>query len=132
MSDADPNIPRPCSPEQATGSGYNTSGFYESHGDGELSAMDTGLGRILLVGNLCNNAHLRDGHLIGSPTEGALLVAASKFGLPDMRDSWERIAEIPFTSETKWMAVRCREAGRDPIYFVKVCLGRNGDFRHVA
>jgi Ca2+-transporting ATPase len=38
----------------------------------------------------------------GDPTEGALIVAARKFGLPDtLSETYPRIAEIPFTSERK-------------------------------
>jgi Ca2+-transporting ATPase len=38
----------------------------------------------------------------GDPTEGALLVAARKFGLTDEElAGWRRIAEVPFTSERK-------------------------------
>jgi magnesium-transporting ATPase (P-type) len=46
--------------------------------------------------------------LVGQPTEGALLVAASKLGLPAPRGAYTRTHEIPFTSDSKWMAVRAR------------------------
>ena len=48
--------------------------------------------------------------LVGQPTEGALLVAASKLigmGAGAVREKWyTRTGEVPFSSETKWMAVR--------------------------
>lgn len=59
------------------------------------------------AGNLCNNAHLRDGVLIGSPTEGALLVAAAKFGLRDQREAWLRSHEIPFSYVCAAYSSRC-------------------------
>ncbi len=49
------------------------------------------------VGNLCNNSHVKEGTVIGSPTEGALLIAATKYGMADLRHSWRRMSEIPFS-----------------------------------
>jgi magnesium-transporting ATPase (P-type) len=48
--------------------------------------------------------------LMGQPTEGAMLAAAAKVGLANSRDKWVRTHEIPFNSDTKWMAVRARPA----------------------
>lgn len=48
--------------------------------------------------------------LMGQPTEGALLTAANKVGLDHARDGWVRTHEIPFSSDSKWMAVRARPA----------------------
>ena len=50
---------------------------------------------------------IRDGELIGDPTEGALLVLATKGGLDPggaSRNAQPRIAEIPFDSAHKFMA----------------------------
>jgi len=66
----------------------------------------------LQIGVICNNSHLRDGEVIGSATEGALLVAAAKAQMLDRRASFPRTYEIPFSSEQGWMAVRCRQAGK--------------------
>lgn len=57
---------------------------------------------------LCNNAHLVGNSVIGQPTEGALLMAASRLGLPDKRSEMKRVAETGFSSETKFMEVRCK------------------------
>ncbi len=55
---------------------------------------------------LCNDSRVRDGQLIGDPTEGALLVLAAKGGVD--RDAAEttmpRSAEIPFDPANKFMA----------------------------
>lgn len=72
---------------------------------------------------ICNNAHLvtvpnennttpmvPKVELMGQPTEGALLTAAMKIQMPHVRDQWVRTHEIPFNSDTKWMAVRARPA----------------------
>jgi Ca2+-transporting ATPase len=64
--------------------------------------------KILEVGNLCNNAYVEgDGGINGQPTETAVLESVFKSGFTDLRDSYERISEIPFNPETKWMSVEC-------------------------
>ncbi|KJE91439.1 calcium-transporting P-type ATPase [Capsaspora owczarzaki ATCC 30864] len=87
--------------------------------------------RVLVVGNLCNNAHISAaGELVGQPTEGALIAAAMKVGLTDQRRCYERVAENPFNSDNKWMAVKCRRPTGGPsvmdstgdTYYVKGAL----------
>jgi magnesium-transporting ATPase (P-type) len=77
------------------------------------------LGLLAEVGVVCNNAALDSGGIIGQPTEGALLVAAAKLGLPgvtggqqrDASASWVRTEEVSFSSDTKYMAVRAYRRG---------------------
>ena len=58
---------------------------------------------------LCNNAHFdSSGRLIGQATEGALIVLAKKLHIEDTVAHYRRLDEIPFSSEQKFMAVRCR------------------------
>ncbi len=78
-------------------------------GEGRIEGLDTAspnLRHVLLPAALCVDARIRDGVLIGDPTEGALLTLAAKTGLqPDAAfEKWPRIAEIPFDSATKYMA----------------------------
>jgi Ca2+-transporting ATPase len=70
------------------------------------------LGLLLAGGALCNDALLKADngagqkfHAIGDPTEGALVVAAAKFGLwkADLDQKLPRVAELPFDSERKRM-----------------------------
>lgn len=59
------------------------------------------------VGILCNDAQLGKGsEFIGDPTEGALLQVCRKLGfdLAAMKTEFPRKAEIPFSSETCYMA----------------------------
>jgi Ca2+-transporting ATPase len=75
--------------------------------DGKIHAapgMD--LRPLLLPMVLCTDSRVRDGRLIGDPTEGALWVLAQKGGLdPETEQERQpRIAEIPFDSAHKFMA----------------------------
>lgn len=65
---------------------------------------------------LCNNAKLSGDVVIGQPTEGALILAAVRLGLPDRRSSVKRVSESCFTSESRKMEVRCREGNKDTVY----------------
>jgi Ca2+-transporting ATPase len=84
-----------------SGEGYGGEGSFE----GVASGAPT-LGHVLLPAALCVDARIKDGALIGDPTEGALLTLAAKAGLmPDAAlEHRPRIAEIPFDSATKYMA----------------------------
>lgn len=94
-----------------TGTGYSTDGeFHTASGQRvhEASAHDPALAQLLLCGALCNDATIGKS-ITGDPTEAALLVAAAKAG-PAMADEmrqWKRVGEVPFSSETKMMAVVC-------------------------
>ncbi|EGV94120.1 Calcium-transporting ATPase type 2C member 2 [Cricetulus griseus] len=79
------------------------------------------VGKLVEAGCIANNAIIRKKTVMGQPTEGALMVLAMKMNLGGAKDSYVRRKEIPFSSEQKWMAVRCspkNEDGED-IYFMK-------------
>jgi Ca2+-transporting ATPase len=69
---------------------------------------------------LCTESRVRDGKLIGDPTEGALWVLAQKQGIdPEYeQDEQPRIAEIPFDSAHKFMAT-FHHAGETVEMFIK-------------
>ena len=73
---------------------------------------------------LCNNARVDDGVLHGQPTEGAILIAAQKIGMRDLRGEVQRFDEIPFTHDEKWMAVRCGASHDSSQWFVKGAVER--------
>ncbi len=85
-----------------TGEGYRADGKIEA----PAGVTDSDLTPLLRAAVLCNDSRLRDGTLIGDPTEGALLALALKGNVE--RDKIERqlprIAEIPFDSAHKFMA----------------------------
>jgi len=76
------------------------------------------LERALTVADRANNAVLqeRDGRwaVQGDPTEGALVVAARKAGLDydRLKSRFERVGEIPFSSERKLMSTLHTDAER--------------------
>jgi len=86
-----------------------------------LSQRERGeLRALLLPMALCSDSRVRDGHVIGDPTEGALWVLAQKGGLDPQAKQEERprIAEIPFDSAHKFMAT-FHHAGETVEMFVK-------------
>jgi Ca2+-transporting ATPase len=110
-----------------SGTGYSPEG--EVHGDraGAISGNEQGgidgalrieLERALTLGDRANNAelHERDGRwtVQGDPTEGALVVAARKAGLEDeaLDLRFERVGEVPFSSERKLMTTIHTDAQR--------------------
>ena len=106
------------------GLGYGTDGGISLDGSPIDDTERTRLRPALLAGVLCNDAHLRpeDGvmKLVGDPTEGALVVLATKGGLDPggVRGEYERVDEVPFDSSTKFMATlhpHPEDAGRSLI-----------------
>jgi Ca2+-transporting ATPase len=90
-----------------TGSGYAPAG--ELVCNGQSVAAPKGVLELLRAGALCSDATL-DGagdrwHVNGDPTEGALIVVARKAGIDVevLQRDFERVDEIPFTSERKRM-----------------------------
>lgn len=66
----------------------------------------------LLTGALCNNAVISDGEVIGQATEGAVLVCSQKVGVTKaVISQYDRVSEVPFSSDKKWMAVCCEQNG---------------------
>jgi Ca2+-transporting ATPase len=92
-----------------SGNGYEPNGTIQANDRPIDTHLESDLHLLLRIGALCNNAQLVKGqswHILGDPTEGALLTAAAKMGLDldkTMRD-YPRIDEVPFSSERKRMA----------------------------
>ena len=91
-----------------SGEGYQTAGEIK-HVGGSHFDLDS----YLLPMILCADAVLDGTNLIGDPTEGALIVLAAKGGLDieETRQSFPRIAEVPFDSDYKFMATFHEMAG---------------------
>ena len=101
----------------ATGVGYETKGQFLCKG--KPAGVDE-IELLLRIGALNNNAELKDGNLIGDPTEGALIVSAAKAGLikEELEIELPRIDEIEFTSERKMMTTIHKRHG-EKISYVK-------------
>ncbi|XP_006888934.1 PREDICTED: calcium-transporting ATPase type 2C member 2 [Elephantulus edwardii] len=81
------------------------------------------VGKLVEAGCVANNAVLRNNTVMGQPTEGALVALAMKMDLSDIKDSYIRKKEIPFSSEQKWMAVQCSPKNEEQdTYFMKGAL----------
>ena len=84
------------------GKGYSTAGRITRVG----GQADIPLDEFLVPMVLASDAVVRDGELIGDPTEGALVVLAAKGGIDAVstRERYPRIAEVPFDAAYKLMA----------------------------
>ncbi|XP_045766369.1 calcium-transporting ATPase type 2C member 1 isoform X1 [Maniola jurtina] len=94
---------------EVTGAGYSARGDIQlrAYKGRDLDVARMGVNSMLEVGVICNNAVIRDDVLYGQPTEGALLACAMKNNMHEVRDQYTRLNEIPFSSETKMMVVKC-------------------------
>uniref|UniRef100_A0A8C0IMS4 Calcium-transporting ATPase n=1 Tax=Chelonoidis abingdonii TaxID=106734 RepID=A0A8C0IMS4_CHEAB len=92
---------------EVTGVGYNRFGEVVLDGGDIHGYNNPSVSRIVEAGCVCNDAIIRNGTLMGKPTEGALLALAMKMGLEGLQEEYIRKAEYPFSSEQKWMAVKC-------------------------
>ncbi len=89
---------------EVMGSGYIPEGDFLKNGIKIEPSKDAHIIELLKIGMLCNNSYLEpEGrwHVIGDPTEGALLAAAKK---AKVSESYPRITELPFDSERKLMS----------------------------
>uniref|UniRef100_A0A8D0GLV8 Calcium-transporting ATPase n=1 Tax=Sphenodon punctatus TaxID=8508 RepID=A0A8D0GLV8_SPHPU len=79
------------------------------------------VGKLVEAGCVANNAIIQKNTVMGQPTEGALIALAMKMELSDIKDIYIRKKEIPFSSEQKWMAVKCslKHQDQEDVYFMK-------------
>ena len=113
-----------------SGEGYSFEGRIQRTRGDEGENLDV----VLFPCALCIDTEIRDGEVIGDPTEGALYVLAEKGGVnvEEFRRNHPRLASIPFDSDYKFMATfhEMKGAGGEPVVraYVKgapdVVLGR--------
>uniref|UniRef100_A0A1I7YLL6 P-type Ca(2+) transporter n=1 Tax=Steinernema glaseri TaxID=37863 RepID=A0A1I7YLL6_9BILA len=95
-----------------TGIGYDITAA-GGHGDAFVGServvghSHPSISRVIEIGCVCNNAQVVNGTAMGQPTEAALIVLGMKTQLDIARSYFRRVKEIPFSHETKWMAVQC-------------------------
>lgn len=99
---------------EVSGAGYSPEGSFMSENKKMGLRNIKDLRMILKIGRFCNNAELtQEGmnwKILGDPTEGALVVAAEKAGIPFSKNNF--ISENPFTSERKAMSVVYKDKGK--------------------
>jgi len=108
-----------------TGNGYAPDGKIIAGGGGFAGELPAALSEALLAGLLCNDARLvKTGglwHIEGNPTEGALITAAAKAGLTQLKANEEmpRLDIVPFESERQFMATLHKTAESKRIIYLK-------------
>ncbi len=92
-----------------SGAGYDPEGLFSTEGaparPGRVANLLLQAGAMASDVQLIRNAEVGGWEIVGDPTEGALVVAATKAGLnkAQLDALFPRIDEIPFTSESKRM-----------------------------
>ncbi|XP_019391494.1 PREDICTED: calcium-transporting ATPase type 2C member 2 isoform X2 [Crocodylus porosus] len=107
---------------EVSGVGYNGKGSVCLLPSKEVlkEFSNVSVGKLVEAGCIANNAIIRKNIVMGQPTEGALVALAMKMELNDIKDIYIRKKEIPFSSEQKWMAVKCILKNQEQeIYFMK-------------
>jgi len=97
---------------EVDGSGYGFEGVFKQAG--KLVSNFKELTPILRAAALNNNSHIKEGAVIGDPTEAALVVSAAKAGLDQeaVNQAFPRVDEVPFSSERKIMSTVHRMEGK--------------------
>ncbi len=111
-----------------SGSGYDMTGKLS------FKSQAPGLQHLLEIGVLCNNSTIREGTVIGDPTEGSLIVSAgkAKIDAATLIARYPRLQEFPFSSERKRMSTVHKTPDGEYIVAAKgaleVVLDRCGDY----
>ncbi len=106
---------------EITGSGYETKGEFKVD-ESTISPNDyEDLVLLLQIGALCNNSSIDEQNVLGDPTESALLVVASKSGMKikEIKKQFERVSEIPFSSERMLMTTIHKTPTGNQVAYVK-------------
>ncbi|CAL1611603.1 unnamed protein product [Knipowitschia caucasica] len=107
---------------EVSGVGYSGMGEVVLEGRVIHGFSAPSVAKIVEVGCVCNDSVIRNHTLLGRPTEGALIALAMKMGLESLQQEFVRLEEVPFSSEQKWMAVRCvhrTQQDRPGVFYVK-------------
>lgn len=109
----------------ADGDPVPRNGEVKAGADVDPRADDT-IRELLTAAALCNDAHLNQDEkgrwtIVGDPTEAALVVAARKAGLvaSELAADYERVDEVPFTSERKLMTTLHRSPTGELVAYSK-------------
>ncbi|XP_055950563.1 calcium-transporting ATPase type 2C member 1-like isoform X2 [Argiope bruennichi] len=92
---------------EISGVGYSEPGQVNIMESGNHAQQMNSIRTVIEAGCVCNNADIVGDQLRGQPTEGALITVARKLEMVGVRERFTRLQEIPFSSEHKFMAVKC-------------------------
>ncbi len=104
------------------GVGYSGEGNFIYNGKKINLEKEPVLNLILKSSVMCNDSRIqkigegKNYRILGTPTEGALLVMASKAGIYSENLNFKRVEEISFNSERKMMSVLCRYENENYIF----------------
>ena len=101
-------VPNEAAIGKVSGLGYKADGSITMRGNTPVTLTShPQIAHLFTSAVLCSNAIVdEEGILLGQPTEGALVAAASKvISVHETRLEYIRMKEVPFTSETKIMSV---------------------------
>jgi len=106
---------------EVTGVGYEPKGEFLLEGKPIKPEEEQGLNLILKAATLCSNAQCDGKSVIGDTTEGALIVAATKYGSikEELEKEAPRVHEVTFTSERKRMTTVHKSGEEGLIAYVK-------------
>ena len=106
---------------EVTGVGYEPKGEFLLEGKPIKPEEEQGLNLILKAATLCSNAQCDGKSVIGDTTEGALIVAAEKYGSikEELEKEAPRVHEVTFTSERKRMTTVHKSGEEGMIAYVK-------------
>ena len=113
---------------EVTGTGYKPVGEFKDKNDEVVDEKSKdNLDLFLKAGTLCSNAVVnknKEGNwqVVGDPTEGALVTAAMKtdYNREKMEENgYERLGEVPFSSDIKYMGVSYNSPDDENFVFVK-------------
>jgi len=106
---------------EVTGVGYEPKGEFLLEGKPVKPEEEQGLSLILKAATLCSNAQCDGKSVIGDTTEGALIVAAAKYGSikEELEKEAPRVHEVTFTSERKRMTTVHKSGEEGLIAYVK-------------
>jgi P-type Ca2+ transporter type 2C len=101
---------------RVAGEGYRAEGAIEPESSDVPEDECSPPPAAFLAMALASDAVVREHEVVGDPTEGALLVLATKAGLgvEEVRRRWPRAAVVPFDSSRKYMATLHRLADVTP------------------
>lgn len=126
-----------------TGVGYSSQGEFIENEERIDPRIDQNLVEFFTAASLCNDAKFdeRSSKTLGDPTEVSLLTLVQKGGIDpeEIRRQFARLAEIPFDSETKMMAVLVERGDTKKIYIkgapeeiLRLCTNTNLSINHVT